>query len=112
VQRVLFVIENPLAFTWVPYFWGTRFSEWPGSVPTLAQPALLAAVVLRAAIGFPARATRRILATAGLGGPMTMTEVEKSSRSILERTFYTKLGPTPAFPPSRTETGQVKPVQR
>jgi hypothetical protein len=30
---------------------------------------------------------------------MTMTEVEKSSRSILERTFYTKLGPTPAFPP-------------
>jgi hypothetical protein len=40
---------------------------------------------------------------------MTMTEVEKSSRSILERTFYTKLGPTPAFPPSPAETGQVKP---
>jgi hypothetical protein len=41
---------------------------------------------------------------------MAMTEVEKSSRSILERTFYTKLGPTPAFPPR--ETGQVKPAQR
>lgn len=61
---------------------------------------------------FPARGTRRILATAGLGGPMTMTEVEKSSRSILERTFYAKLGPTPAFPPSPAEPGQVKPVQR
>jgi hypothetical protein len=43
---------------------------------------------------------------------MAMTEVEKSSRSILERTFYTKLGPTPAFPPSPAETGQVKPPQR
>jgi len=63
-------------------------------------------------IGFPARATRRILATAGLGGPMAMTEVEKSSRSNMERTFYTKLGPTPAFPPSPAETGQVKPAQK
>jgi hypothetical protein len=43
---------------------------------------------------------------------MAMTEVEKPSRSIMERTFYTKLGPTPAFPPSRAETGQVKPVQK
>jgi hypothetical protein len=32
---------------------------------------------------------------------MAMTEVEKSSRSIMERTFYTKLGPTPGLPPSR-----------
>jgi len=46
------------------------------------------------------------------GGLMAMTEVEKSSRSNMERTFYTKLGPTPAFPPSPAETGQVKPVQR
>jgi hypothetical protein len=38
---------------------------------------------------------------------MAMTEVEKPSRSILERTFYAKLGPTPAFPPSPAETGQV-----
>jgi hypothetical protein len=41
-----------------------------------------------------------------------MTEVEKSCRSTMERTFYTKLGPTPAFPPSPAETGQVKPAQR
>jgi hypothetical protein len=46
------------------------------------------------------------------GGLMAMTEVEKSSRSIMELTFYTKLGPTPAFPPSPAETGQVKPAQR
>jgi hypothetical protein len=52
------------------------------------------------------------LRLAGLGGPMAMTEVEKSSRSNMERTFYTKLGPTPAFPPSPTETGQVKPAQK
>jgi hypothetical protein len=45
---------------------------------------------------------------------MAMTEVEKSSRAILERTFFTKLGPTPAFPPSTAEreTGQVKPTQK
>ena len=42
---------------------------------------------------------------------MAMTEVEKSSRSIMERTFYTKLGPTPAFPPSPAETGQFKPAR-
>ena len=59
---------------------------------------------------FFARATRRILAAAGLGGLMAMTEVEKSSHLIMERTFYTKLGPTPAFPPSPAETGQVKPA--
>jgi hypothetical protein len=41
---------------------------------------------------------------------MAMTQIEKSSRSILERTFYTKLGPTPAFP-SPAETGQVKPAR-
>ena len=46
------------------------------------------------------------------GGLMAMAEVEKSSRSIMERTFYTKLGPMPAFPPSPAETGQVKPAQR
>jgi hypothetical protein len=40
-----------------------------------------------------------------------VTEVEKSSRLIMERTFYTKLGPTPAFPPSPAETGQVKPTR-
>ena len=68
MQRVLFVIENPLAFTWVPYFRGTRFSEWPGSVPTLAQPALLAAVVLRAAIGFPARANSTYSCDCWAGG--------------------------------------------
>jgi hypothetical protein len=38
---------------------------------------------------------------------MAMTQVEKSSRSMMERTFYTKLGPTPAFP-SPAETGQAK----
>jgi hypothetical protein len=27
-----------------------------------------------------------------------MTEVEKSSRSVMEQTFYTKLGPTPDLP--------------
>jgi len=43
---------------------------------------------------------------------MAMTEVEKSSRSIMERTFYTKLGPTPGLPPSPAETGQGKPAQR
>jgi hypothetical protein len=42
---------------------------------------------------------------------MAMTEVEKSSHSNMERTFYTKLGPTPAFPPSSAETGKVKPAQ-
>lgn len=42
------------------------------------------------------------------GRLMAMTEVEKSYRLIMERTFYTKLGPTPAFPPSPAETGQVK----
>jgi hypothetical protein len=42
---------------------------------------------------------------------MAMTEAERSSRSMMERTFYTKLGPTPAFPPSPTETEQVKPAQ-
>ena len=42
---------------------------------------------------------------------MAITEVEKSSRLIMERTFYTKLGPTPAFPPSPAETGQVKPAR-
>ena len=42
---------------------------------------------------------------------MTMTGVEKSSRATIERTFYTKLGPTPAFPPSPTETEQIKPAQ-
>jgi hypothetical protein len=42
------------------------------------------------------------------GGLMAMTEVEESSRLIMERTFYTKLGPTPAFPPSPAETGQVE----
>ena len=41
---------------------------------------------------------------------MAMTQVEKSSRSMMERTFYTKLGPTPAFP-SPAETGQVKPAR-
>ena len=41
---------------------------------------------------------------------MAMTQAEKSSRSILERTFYTKLGPTPAFP-SPAEAGQVKPAR-
>lgn len=45
------------------------------------------------------------------GGLMAMTEVEKSSHSNMERTFYTKLGPTPAFPPSSAETGKVKPAQ-
>ncbi len=39
---------------------------------------------------------------------MAMTEAEESSRLTMERTFYTKLGPTPAFPPSPAETGQVK----
>lgn len=33
---------------------------------------------------FSARATRRILAAAGLGGLMAMTEVETSSRLILD----------------------------
>jgi hypothetical protein len=28
---------------------------------------------------------------------MVMTEAEKASRSSMEQTFYTKLGPTPAF---------------
>jgi hypothetical protein len=45
---------------------------------------------------------------AGLGGLMAMTQVEKS---IMERTFYIKLGPTPAFPPRPAETGQVKPAR-
>jgi hypothetical protein len=36
---------------------------------------------------------------------MAMTEVEESSRLIMERTFYIKLGPTPAFP---AETGQAE----
>jgi hypothetical protein len=40
---------------------------------------------------------------------MAMTEVEKS---MMERTFYTKLGPTPAYPPRPPDTGQVKPAQR
>jgi hypothetical protein len=39
-----------------------------------------------------------------------MTQVEKSTRSMMERTFYTKLGPTPAFP-SPAETGQAKPAR-
>ena len=42
-------------------------------------------------------------------GVMAMTEVEKS---IMERTFYTKLGPTPAYPPRPPDTGQVKPAPR
>jgi hypothetical protein len=31
---------------------------------------------------------------------MVITEVEKSSRSVMERMFYAKLGPTPSFPSS------------
>ena len=54
------------------------------------------------------------------GGLMAMIEFEKSARSIMEQTFYTKLGPTPAFAPRPTpafvpspvETEQVKPAQR
>ena len=46
------------------------------------------------------------------GGLIAMTEVEKSSHSIMERTFYTKLGPTPAFPPSPAETEKAKPAQK
>ena len=61
-------------------------------------------------IGFPRARLDVLLRLAGLGGPMPMTQVEKSSRSIMERTFYTKLGPTPAFP-SPAETGQVKPAR-
>jgi hypothetical protein len=38
-----------------------------------------------------------------------MTEVEKSSRSIVEQAFYTKLGPTPDLPSSPAENGQSKP---
>jgi hypothetical protein len=41
---------------------------------------------------------------------MAMTEVEKKSN--MERTFYTKLGPTPAYPPRPADTGPVKPAQR
>jgi hypothetical protein len=61
---------------------------------------------------FPPARLDVFLQLLGLGGLMAMTEVEKSSRSIMERTFYTKLGPTPAFPPSPAETGQVKPAQK
>lgn len=52
---------------------------------------------------------RRILAISGLGSLMVMTEVEKSPRSVMERMFYAKLGPTPSFPSSpaaQTEHGK------
>jgi hypothetical protein len=37
-----------------------------------------------------------------------MTEVEKSSHSIMEQAFYTKLGPTPDLSSSPAENGQSK----
>jgi len=43
---------------------------------------------------------------------MAMTEAEKLSRSVMERTFYAKLGPTPGFPSSPTaQTEQGKPTK-
>jgi hypothetical protein len=43
---------------------------------------------------------------------MAITEVEKSSRSMMERAFYAKLGPTPGFPPSPTaQTEPDKPTK-
>ncbi len=46
------------------------------------------------------------------GGLMAMTEAEKLSRSVMERTFYAKLGPTPGFPSSPTaQTEQGKPTK-
>lgn len=59
-------------------------------------------------LAFRARDSTYSLVAAGLGGLMAMTEVEESSRLIMERTFYIKLGPTPAFPPSPAETGQAE----
>ena len=41
---------------------------------------------------------------------MAMTQVGELSRLIMERTLYTKLGPTPAYS-SPAETGQVKPAR-
>jgi hypothetical protein len=43
---------------------------------------------------------------------MAIAEVEKSSRSTMERTFYAKLGPTPGFPSSPAgQTGQGEPTK-
>jgi hypothetical protein len=43
---------------------------------------------------------------------MAMTEAEKLSRSVMERTFYAKLGPTPGFPSSpAAQTEQGKPTK-
>jgi hypothetical protein len=43
---------------------------------------------------------------------MVMTEGEKSSRSVMERMFYAKLGPTPSFPSSpAAPTEQGKPTK-
>jgi hypothetical protein len=47
-------------------------------------------------------------APAGLGAT-AMTEVEKSSHSIMEQAFYTKLGPTPDLPSSPAKNGRIKP---
>lgn len=43
-------------------------------------------------LGFPARVTRQYSWTSGLGGLMTQTEVEKSSRAIAEQAFRHKEG--------------------
>jgi hypothetical protein len=46
------------------------------------------------------------------GGLMAMTEAEKLSRSVMERTFYAKLGPTPGFPSGpAAQTEQGKPTK-
>jgi hypothetical protein len=47
-------------------------------------------------IGFPARVTRQYSWTSGLGGLMTQTEVEKSSRAIAERGDHDQSGTSEA----------------
>jgi hypothetical protein len=63
-------------------------------------------------IGFPPGVPDVFLQLLGWGSLMVITEVEKSSRAVMEQMFYAKLGPTPSFPSSPTaQTEQGKPTK-